>query len=116
MVGEKAKNPNIPAPDISRKSLSTEKIPHRGRKRSHSATVGLTKGGHHQQSSSREEVEANRLLTKAPHQQKLSSSTRHSETSRLLNIIPDLNQKELSRLVGAILKRQKRGGAKVVRE
>ena len=110
MGGEKTKDVLIPTAEMSRKTLSSERIPHRGRKRSYSATLGLTKSGVHQQSSSREEVEANRLLTKAPHQQKLSSSTRHSETSRLLNMIPDLNQKELSRVVGAILKRQKREG------
>ena len=108
MVNEKAKNPSIPTPDGSRSSLSLDTIPHRGRKRSLSAVSNPTKGFLVHQPATKDEMEASHLLRKAAFLQKPSATSRQSESARLLKLIPDLSQKEMSRLVGAIIKRQKR--------
>ena len=107
MVNEIAKNPGIPASDGTRRASSLETIHHRGRKRSLSAMSSPTKGLLNQQTLTREESDATRLLSKNSIPKPISS-TRQSESARLMKLIPDLSQKEMSRLVGAIIRRQKR--------
>ena len=106
MVNEKIKNPTGPSSDSSRRSPSVESIPHRPRKRSLS-TMLATKGGGNQ-SLVREEAEATRLLARTAPPSKATTSPRQTESARLLKLIPDLNQKEVSRLVAALIKKQKR--------
>ena len=106
MVNEKIKNPTGPSSDSSRRSPSVEAIPHRPRKRSLS-TMLATKGGGNQ-SLVREEAEATRLLARTAPPSKATTSPRQTESTRLLKLIPDLNQKEVSRLVAALIKKQKR--------
>ena len=101
MVNEKIKNPTGPSSDSSRRSPSVESIPHRPRKRSLS-TMLATKGGGNQ-SLVREEAEATRLLTRTALPSKATTSPRQTESARLLKLIPDLNQKEVSRLVAALI-------------
>ena len=115
MVNEKAKNPSIPALDGTRRSSSLETVHHRGRKRSLSAMSSSTKGLLNQQTMTREESDANRLLSKHSIPKPLSS-TRQSQSARLVKLIPDLSQKEMSRLVGAIIRRQKRDASSVERK
>ena len=105
MVNEKIKNPTGPSSDSSRRSPSVESIPHRPRKRSLS-TMLATKGGGNQ--SLVREAEATRLLTRTALPSKATTSPRQTESARLLKLIPDLNQKEVSRLVAALIKKQKR--------
>ena len=116
MVNEKGKNPSIPTPDGSRNSSSLDTIPHRGRKRSLSTSSISTKGFLNQQTAAKDEMDANRLLRKAAFIQKPPSSLRQSESARLLKLVPDLSQKEMSRLVGAIIKRQKRDAPSTARK
>ena len=115
MVNEKAKNSDILTPDGTRRSLSLDTIQQRGRKRSLSSISSTTKGLLHQHTTTREEADATRLLSKHS-TPKLISSARQSESSRLLKLIPDLSQKEMGRLVGAIIKRRKRDAASGVRK
>ena len=107
MVNEKTKNPALPIPEGTRRSSALETIHHRGRKRSLSSVSSSAKGVLNQLSGSKEEADANRLLLKHG-TSRPSSSNRQIESARLLKLIPDLSQKEMSRLVGAIIKRQKR--------
>ena len=51
-----------------------------------------------------------RLLQKPP------ATSRQAESARLLKLVPDLSQKEMSRLVGAIIKRQKRDAPSTTRK
>ena len=104
MVNEKAKNLGISTPDGTRGSSPLESIPHRGRKRSLSE---ITTKGQLSQNMTKEELEAKRLLTKAALLQR-PQIKRQSESARLLKLVPDLSQKEMSRLVAAIIRRQKR--------
>ena len=115
MVNEKAKNLNILTPDGARRSSSLESIQQRGRKRSLSSISKSTKGQLNQHTTTREEADATRLLSKH-FNPKLISSSRQSEPARLMKLIPDLSQKEMSRLVGAIIKRQKRDATSVGRK
>ena len=114
-VHEKAKNPDILTPDGTRRSSSLETIHQRGRKRSLSLITDSAKGLLNQHTTTREEVDATRLLSKHSIT-KLSSATRQSESARLMKLIPDLSQKEISRLVGAIIKRKKRDATSVGRK
>ena len=109
MVNEKVKEPMGIPPDKPKRSASLEPSPHRSKKRSFSATI-LTKGGG-TRGQSREESEAARLLTRASIQSKSTTSQRQSDSAHLLKLIPDLSQKEVSRLVAALIKRQKREAA-----
>ena len=106
MVNDRAKQPSYPIPDKAKQLSSIESIPHRNRKRPISAILstkdGLTQG------PSREESEATRLLTRTPLLSIPTSCTRESESARLVKLLPDLNQKEIRRLVAALIKRQKR--------
>ena len=106
MVNEKAKNPAISTPDGTRGFSPMESIPHRGRKRSFS-DISITTKGPLSQNMTKEELEAKRLLTKAALLQR-PQIKRQSESARLLKLVPDLSQKEMSRLVAAIIRRQKR--------
>ena len=114
MVNEKTKNTIILTPDGTRRSSSLETMHHRGRKRSLSSSSTSGKGLLHQQSVTKEESDASRLLSKHG-TQKLLTSNRQGESARLLKLIPELSQKEMSRLVGAIIKRQKRETSSVGR-
>ena len=105
MVNEKIKNPTGPSSDSSRRSPSVESIPHRPRKRTLS-TMLATKGGGNQ--SLVKEAAATRLLMRTAPPSKTTTSPRQAESARLLKLIPDLNQKEVSRLVAALIKKQKR--------
>ena len=116
MVNEKVKNPSIPTPDGTRNSSSLDTIPHRGRKRSLSAISNSTKGFLNHQTATKDEMDANRLLRKAAFLQKPPSTSRQSESARLLKLVPDLNQKEMSRMVWAIIKRQKRDASSTARK
>ena len=107
MVNEKAKNLDIIISDGTRRSSLLEMIHQRGRKRSSSSITSSTKGLLNQNTTTREEADTTRLLSKHSIP-KLISPTRQSESTRLMKLIPDLSQKEMSRLVGAIIKRQKR--------
>ena len=106
MVNEKVKEPLSIPPDKTKRSASLEHNPHRSRKRSFSATIPTKGGGNRVQT--REETEATRLLARASIPSKSSSSQRQSDSAHLLKLIPDLSQKEVSRLVAALIKRQKR--------
>ena len=108
MVSDRAKNPGGPTTDKAKRSSPLESIPHRPRKRSLSTM--LTAKDEFVQVS-REQVEATRLLTKTPLLSKPAPSSRHSDSARLLKLVPDLTQKEVSRLVAALMKRQKRDSA-----
>ena len=109
MVNEKTKNPALPIPEGTRRSSTLETIHHRGRKRSLSSISSSAKGVLNQQSGSKEEADANRLLLK-------HGTSRPTSSSRQIEEIPDLSQKEMSRLVGAIIKRQKRDASSVGRK
>ena len=80
--------------------------------RSLSPMSNSTKGLLNQHATTREEVDATRLLGKHS-TSKLVSPTRQSDSAPLMKLIPDLSQKEMSRLVGAIIKRQKRDATSV---
>ena len=116
MVNEKTKNPALPIPEGTRRSSTLETVHHRGRKRSLSSISSSARGVLNQQSGSKEEADASRLLLKHG-TSRATSSSRQIESARLLKLIPDLSPKEMSRLVGAIIKRQKKdassGGRKV---
>ena len=106
MVNITAKDPVGPTTERSKRSTSLEATPHRPRKRSLSTM--LTTTGTLGQSPSKEETEAHRHLTRPSQSSKPTSSTRQSESARLLKLVPDLNAKEVSRLVAALVKGQKR--------
>ena len=114
MVNEKAKNPSILTPDGPRRSSSLESNNQRGKKRSLTSMVNSSRGLLNQLAGTREEVNATRLLTKHS-TSKLTSANRQSESARLMSLIPDLSQKEMSRLVGAIIKRKNRDASSVGR-
>ena len=109
MVNEKVKEPIGLSTDKSKRSASLESNPHRSRKRSFSATITTKGGGIRTQT--REEAEAARLLTRASLPSKSVASPRQTDSAHLLKLIPDLIQKEVSRLVAALIKRQKREAA-----
>ena len=106
MVNDRAKNLGGPTTDKTKRSSPLEAIPHRSKKRTLSTM--LTTRDEFDQVLSREQTEATRLLTKTPMPSKPTSSSRHSDSARLLKLVPDLTQKEVSRLVAALMKRQKR--------
>ena len=106
MVNSKAKDPVGATTDNANRSASLESIPHRARKRSLSTM--LTTKGAVGQNQSREGIEAARLLMRTSLPSKPASTSRQSESARLLKLVPDLNQKEVSRLVAALIKKQKR--------
>ena len=106
MVSDRAKNPGGPTTDKAKRSPTLESIPHRPRKRSLSTM--LTAKDEFEQEVSREQAEATRILTKTPLLPKPAVSSRHSDSARLLKLVPDLTQKEVSRLVAALMRRQKR--------
>ena len=109
MVSDRAKNPGGPTTDKAKRSSPLESIPHRPRKRSLSTM--LTAKDELEQEVSREQAEATRILTKTPLPSTPALSSRHSDSARLLKLVPDLTQKEVSRLVAALMKRQKRDSA-----
>ena len=109
MVSDRAKNPGGPTTDKAKRSSPLEAIPHRPRKRSLSTM--LTAKDEFKQEVSREQAEATRILTKTPLPSTPAPSSRHSDSARLLKLVPDLTQKEVSRLVAALMKRQKRDSA-----
>ena len=110
MVSEKARTSSVSAFDGARKASLLDSIPHRGKKRSLANLSTSTRGS---QNLNREETEASLLLSKAS----ISKHASHqSESARLLNIIPDLNQKEMSRLVSTIIRKQKRDASSAGRK
>ena len=109
MVSDRAKNPGGPTTDRAKRVSPLEAIPHRPRKRSLSTM--LTAKDEFEQEVSREQAEATRILTKTPLPSTPAPSSRHSDSARLLKLVPDLTQKEVSRLVAALMKRQKRDSA-----
>ena len=109
MVNDRAKNLGGPTTDKTKRSSPLEAIPHRSKKRTLSTM--LTTRDEFDQVLSREQTEATRLLTKTPMPSKPTSSSRHSDSARLLKLVPDLTQKEVSRLVAALMKRQRDAGS-----